>query len=537
MPATTFLFYNGPIYTLDPRQPRVQALAVRDGRILALGTEGRVRAATAGAPTEGINLRGRALIPGLTDAHVHILWYALNREQVDLSGAQSLEAALELVRARVAGLAAGEWLQGFGWNQEQWGIAWPDAWVLDAVSGDRPVVLNRRDGHSAWLNSAALAAAGIDDTTPDPAGGQIQRDAAGRATGILLERATSLLDGLIPEPTPAQRQNALRRALDEALSYGLTGLHCPSINSDEAQAMLHDLTLLRQQGDLPLRCLVHLPLSGLDAAIQLGLRSGFGDHWLRIGGVKLFADGTLGSQTADMLEPYAGSTNQGTALIDEETLFEVTRKATAAGIAIVVHAIGDAANRKVLDAMAEAAVPAGSPTAPALPHRIEHAQLLHPDDLGRFARLGVIASMQPVHAVSDMETAERLWGERCTGAYAWRSLHTSGAVLAFGSDAPVEQLNPWLGIHAAVTRQRPGGYPQGGWRPEQRLTLEATLNGFVVGPAIASGELAAKGPLAVGRLADLVVLSQDPFAINPADLHAAQVEMTLVEGRVVFERR
>jgi hypothetical protein len=534
--SKTLLFYNGPIYTLDPRQPKAQALAVRDGRIVALGSLGRVRAATASGPTEGYDLRGCALIPGLTDAHLHILWYALNREQVDLAGSPTLEAALERVRAHGAAQHGTGWLVGHGWNQETWGIAWPTAGDLDAIVGERPALLHRRDGHSAWVNSAALRLAGIDAQTPDPPGGKIQRDAAGQATGILLEQATELVARLLPEPDATRRLNALRRAVAEAVSYGMTGIHCPSINPTEARANLHDLKLLYEQGDLPLRALVHLPLDGLDAAIELGIRSGLGDRWLRIGGIKLFADGTLGSQTAAMLEPFAGSQHYGTPMIAEDELYAVVRKAASAGLSIVVHAIGDAANRKVLDAIAEAAQMPGGTSGPSLPHRIEHAQVLHPDDLGRFAELGVIASMQPIHATSDYDTAERLWGERCTTAYAWRSLLKSGATLAFGSDAPVEPLNPWLGIQAAVTRQRIGGLPYGGWYPEQRLTLAEALHAFVVGPAIASDELADKGPLAVGRLADLVVLTRDPFASDPHDLHTTQVATTFVEGRVVYDR-
>jgi predicted amidohydrolase YtcJ len=492
-----------------------------------------VRARVAADRPEGYNLRGRALIPGLTDAHVHVLWYALNAEQLDLRGVASLDDALERAAARVAALPPDEWLQGHGWDHEAWGGEWPTARALDAVTEGHPALLTRHDVHSAWANSAALARAAIDDTTPDPSGGLIQRDANGHATGMLFEGAIDLVRQHIPEPTPQQRHNALRRAMHEALSYGMTGLHCPSLNSAEAQAMLHDLQLLRAQGDLPLRCLVHLPLSGLDDAIGLGLRSGLGDTWLRIGGVKLFADGTLGSQTADMLAPFAGGQNYGSPQINPAELAEVARKASAAGIALVVHAIGDAANRKVLDAIEQAA-PHGTPP---LPHRIEHVQLIHPDDLPRLARLGVVASMQPTHATSDYATAERLWGERCATAYAWHSIQQSGAVLAFGSDAPVEPLNPWLGVHAAVTRTRPDGQPPGGWRTSEALPLLDALRGFVVGPAIASGEAAAKGALAVGRLADLAVLAHDPFAAPPAELHATSVDATFVDGLLAYERR
>lgn len=530
----TTVFFNGPIYTLDPERPKAQALAMRDGRIIALGSEGRVRAATSADRPALFDLGGRAMLPGLTDAHVHILWYALQREQADLRGATTLDAALATVTARAAGLAPGAWLLGGGWDQEHWQVDWPTAAPLDAATSGRPALLTRRDMHAAWVNSAALAAAGIDDDTPDPPGGTIQRDEQGHATGVVLENAIDLVRRHVPEPDLTERQNALRRALREAVSYGLTGIHCPSVSSVEAQQMLHDLQVLRQLGDLPLRCLVHLPLDGLDAAIGLGLRSGLGDRWLRLGGVKLFADGTLGSQTADMLAPFGGTQNLGMPLMSEDALYEVARKASAAGIALVVHAIGDGANRKVLDAIEEA-LPLEGAGGPRLPHRIEHAQLVHPDDLDRFAALGVVASMQPLHAASDWETAERLWGERCATAYPWRSLLRRGTVLAFGSDAPVEPLNPWLGVHAAVTRQRADGQPVGGWHREQRLTLEEALRGFVVGPAVASGE-AEKGPLAEGRLADLIVLPNDPFRAEASTLHATRVDATFVEGQLVYER-
>jgi len=525
------ILYNGPVYTLNPAQPRAQAVAVRDGRIIAVGSEGKVRAAVTGR-AEGINLNGRALIPALTDAHVHLVAHALARRNVTLDDAATLDEALHRIGAAAQHLPEGAWVRGRGWDHSRWG-RWPTAAHLDMVIGDRPAYFSRRDGHSAWVSSAALRLAGITSDTPDPPGGTIQRE-HGEPTGILLETAMDLVRRHIPEPGQDERLAAIREAIAEAHSYGMVGMHLPAsmIPGDGAQT-LSDVQTLREQGHLHLRCLVYLGLDGLDAALALGVRSGLGDRWIRIGGVKMFADGSLGSQTAEMLAPYEGSSNCGIAVLSFDELCNAVRRSIHGGLAVMVHAIGDAANRKVLDAI-EAALP-GAP-ALRIPNRIEHCQVVHPNDLPRFARLGVIASMQPIHCIADMEMAERLWGQRCAYAYAWRSLLNAGATLAFGSDAPVESLNPWLSIHAAVTRQRLDGEPAGGWYPEQRLTVEEALRGFCSGSATAAGTAHEQGMIAPGMLADLTVLSADPFKIDPSALHTVRADMTMIEGRVVWER-
>ena len=531
---TTVILYNGLIYTLVPNQPVARAIAIRDGRVLAVGSEGKVQAA-AGSRAEAINLRGQAVVPGLTDAHVHITAQGFAMRQVMLDGITSYSLALEQIAAHVGQHPGSAWLRGGRWNHMDWGGAWPTRDDLDKVCPDRPAMLSRKDGHSAWVNSQALALAGITDTTPDPFGGQIQRDNAGRATGILLETAIELMRGAIAPPSPEERRDALRAAIDEGLGYGLTAIQIPpSTNHADGRETLEDLQILRERGQLKIRCQTHLAGADLDTAVALGLRSGLGDRWLRIGGLKLFADGSLGSETAEMLTPYEGRRSTGLATLSEEELHAAIGKANQNGISVMVHAIGDAANRKVLDAI-EQAQSAGRP-ALAIPNRIEHCQVLHPNDLGRFAALGVIASMQPIHATSDMLVADALWGQRSALAYAWRSLLNSGATLAFGSDAPVETLNPWPGVHAALTRQRVDGTPPGGWYPEQRLNIEETMQAYCHGPAIAAGEAAERGTLAPGMLGDLAVLSQDPFRCAPADLHKSHATMTIVEGRVVFER-
>lgn len=548
MPTT--ILYNGTIYTLDPALPKVQAIAVRDGRVLAVGSEGKV-AAAGGGRAEGINLRGRAVVPALTDAHVHLVAHALRRREVNLDGVNDFDAALRQIAHAADALPSGAWLRGGGWDHVRWGGHWPAAAALDAITPDRPALLLRKDGHCGWANSRALALAGIDATTPDPAGGSIRRD--GEApTGLLFENAIDMVRRLIPAPTHADRLDAVRDAIAEAHSYGMVGMHIPpNLDPGDGALALRIVQQLREQGQLGLRCLVHLDSATLDQAIGLGLRSGLGDHWIRLGAVKLFADGTLGSETAELLRPYTGKRSTGMQTITTAELDETVRKANTSGIAVIVHAIGDGANRRVLDAIA--AVQQGSglrvqgsgnsdprtlnpePWKP-IPNRIEHCQLLDPEDIPRFAQLGVVASMQPIHCTSDIEIAEKLWGERCATAYAWKALQQAGAVLAFGSDAPVESLNPWYGIHAAVTRRRRDGTPAGGWHAEQCLSLGDALRGFTVGAAYAAGAAHEQGMLRPGMLADMAVLNANPFAVAPDELHRIAADMTFAEGEIVWER-
>lgn len=533
---SALILYNGPIYTMDPGQPRVQAIAIRDGRVVAAGSEGKVRAAVSG-PAEGINLQGRAAIPALTDAHVHLVWHALGRRSVRLDDMDDFDAVLQKIAEHAEKLPPGVWLQGGGWDHTRWGGRWPTAADLDRVVGDRPALLSRKDGHSAWVNTRALQIAGIDDQTPDPPGGAIRRE-KGQATGVFLEHAIDLVRRHIPEATEEERLDAIREAFVEAHSYGMVGMHVPTgMRPSDGALSLTAVQKLRERGQLALRCLMYVGIDGLDAALALGVRSGLGDRWIRIGGLKLFADGTLGSETAEMLSHYEGRRHLGMPVIDVEEMTDLIGRSIGGGLSVMVHAIGDAANRKVLNAIEYGLgqLPPGTVPAP-IPNRIEHCQILHANDIPRFAQLGVVASMQPIHCTQDYEVADRLWGERNVGAYAWRSLLNSGAVLAFGSDAPVESLNPWLSVHAAVTRQRPNGQPEGGWYPEQRLSVEEAIWGFTGGVAYAGGASDEQGKLAPGYLADIAVLSDDPFKVDPSALHRIGAEITLLEGKVVWEK-
>jgi len=524
-PSVDLVVVNGDLHTMDAARPRARALAVADGTIVAVG-DGPEVLALRGPATQVLDLGGRTAVPGLIDAHVHLLAFGLSLGQVDLSEAASIDAAVVAVASAHEEQPDG-WLLGRGFHPGRW-PRWPTSADLDAVVGDRPVALRAHDGHSVWVSSAALRLAGVTASAQPPAGGAILRDASGEPIGVLQERAIELIDEAIGPPTPEQVDAALARAVRRCAEVGLAGVHVV-----EGRDSFAGIQRLRERGKLTLRVQANLWRDGFDAALALGLRTGLGDEWLRIGGLKLFADGALGSRTALMLEPYDGEPrNRGVAVLTREELIDYAERAASNGIALVVHAIGDLANRHVLDALARAREVAG----PELRHRIEHAQIVHPDDVPRFAKLGVVASMQPTHATTDVDLADRYWGERSTHAYAWRSMLDAGVPLAFGSDCPVEPIDPLHGIFAAVTRQRRDGTPPGGWYPEQRLTVEEAVRAFTLGAAYAAGEEATKGSLSVGKVADLTVLSRDIFAVAPSEIFGTEAVMTIVGGRVVFER-
>jgi predicted amidohydrolase YtcJ len=527
----TLVLYNGNIHTMDATRPRVEAVAITHNRILAVGDNEAMQALL--APNgQAIDLAGQTVTPGFNDAHLHFLSYGFKLGEIDVDLVPTPEEALRRVKALAAETPAGRWLKGRGWDQSIWsGGAFPTATMLDAATTEHPVFLRRKCGHVGWANSMALAQAGITATTVDPPGGEIERDPqTGQPTGILKERAMRLVFDVIPEPTAAENREALLRAIASVHAYGIT-----SVGNMEDTRTFQALQDLKAAGKLSVRVLMQIPEERLDGAIAAGVQSGFGDDWLKIGGVKIFADGSLGGRTAFMLEPYQNEPdNVGIVVSDADHLNTVVEKAARAGLASMVHAIGDRSNREVLDAV-ERTRRAGIGLH--LRHRIEHAQILHPDDLPRFAELGVIASPQPIHCVEDMVMAQNVWGERCAGAYAWRSLIDSGAHMAFSSDAPVSTPNVILGLHAAITRRRLDGYPgPDGWHGEQRLTIEEAVNAYTMEAAYAAGEETLKGSLTPGKLADLTVLSQDIFTISPDALLETDVTMTVVDGRVVYQQ-
>jgi len=520
---------NGRVYTMNPEQPTAEAVVLRGTRIAHVGTTAEMGVWAGHGGWEVIDLQGRTVIPGLTDAHIHLSGYAIARSRLELTGVDSLEEALARVAEWAEKTPAGQWILGHGWNHNLWGGQWPTRQDLDAVAPDHLVVLRRQDGHSTWANSAALQLAGIGNETKSPQGGEIVVDEDGRPTGILKERAEEKLLERIGKPDQSERLRLLKEAFREAHAHGLTGVHVP----EEAEAF-SDYQTLYAQRSLRIRVLAHLPQNRLDQAIELGIRSGFGDERLRIGALKIFADGSLGSKTASLLQDYEDETGyRGLPTLRVRELDNLVLKAVQAGISVAVHAIGDRAVRLVLDTIARAQRQAD---APSLPHRVEHAQLLHPQELPRFQSLGVVASMQPIHCPSDVFVARRLWGKRCRYAYAWRSVLDHGAILAFGSDSPVESMDPWAGIHAAVTRQRADGDPEGGWYPEERITVEEAVRAYTWGAAYAAGETHLKGSIEEGKVADLVVLDRDIFQVAPQEILGTQVQMTVLGGEVVYDK-
>ncbi|MDX1613841.1 MAG: amidohydrolase [Candidatus Promineifilaceae bacterium] len=538
MQADTVL-YNGRIYTQDDDLPLASAVAIRDGRIVGTGEDEAMRAILAPGG-EGVDLEGRTVLPGLTDAHVHLSMYAESLQQVDLRGTASAREAVQRVAERAATMPPGQWIRGHGWTQENWpDRRFPTAADLDAAVPDHPVYLTAQSVHSAWVNSRALQQAGVHAGTRNPTGGAVGRTASGSPSGILYEKAMKLVADAIPEPSVAQLAQQVERAIAHAQRSGLTGVH-----DFDGPLAFQAYQLLHQQGRLGLRLLKNLPVGLLDEAMSLGLRWGFGDDWLRIGGVKLFADGALGPRTAWMIEPYENQPdNYGMAVTDPEEMKERVSAASAAGLPATIHAIGDRAVHHVLnvyEAVRAEEAERGVPR-PHLRHRIEHVQLIHPDDAPRLAELDVIASMQPNHATSDMVMADAHWGERAEYAYNIRLQLEAGARVALGSDAPVEPIEPLPNIHAAVTRRRPDGFPDPkGWRcgPDgsRCLSVAEAVRGFTVGPAYAAGLEDRLGRLAPGYLADLVVLDQDIFQEDPMAIAETAVLGTLVGGNWVHRR-
>jgi len=522
-PAGAILVRNAVIWSDGRRLPGASAVALADGRVVAVGAEREVCAAVGVA--DELDARGATVTPGITDAHIHLLAWARSLEELSLAGASGAEEVARRLAAHVAARPGTGTVVGRGWDDNAWATA-PHRDALERACPDRPVTLHSHDFHALWLNGAALRAAGIDAGTADPAGGRIERDAHGEPTGVLREHAVRLAAGLAPVPDEARDRRALRAATAALHALGITGVHV--FEGARARRLVRALVRDERAG---LRVLMHLPHDSLEAAVACGVRSGTGDLEFRIGGVKLFADGTLGSRTAALLAPYAGSDSTGMDLIAPAELRRLVARAAGAGLATAIHAIGDRAVRSALDAFAAAG--AARETL-ALPCRIEHVQLAAAEDLARFAELGVAASLQPTHATSDFETAERWWPDRLERAYPWRSLLERGARLAFGADAPVEPPGAALMLHAAVTRQRADGSPAGGWDARQRLTLDESLTASTEGPARLAGTWPHIGRLAAGAEADLVVWDRDLHAEAPSRLHEARPRFTVAAGRVVF---
>jgi predicted amidohydrolase YtcJ len=517
---------NSRIYTGDSGRPWAEALAIRGERLLAVGTSDEVRRACA-PDARVLDLPGRLVTPGIVDAHLHLLSFGLYLERVDLRDLTSIAACRQRVQAALATKKPGEWIIGRGWNEHIWtDRREPLASDLNDIAPDHPVMLVRCCGHTVWLNALAMQRAGIARGTADAPGARIERDASGQPIGLCREYR-KIIERVIPPPTREERKAAGLRAQAEALRHGVTGVH-----SCETLAEWDALAALEAEGKLRLRVHHTLPPEQVEEAKARGIALTRGSEHLWFGQVKLFADGTLGSGTALLHAPYADDpSTTGLECLTAAAMQERVELAYRHGGDVAVHAIGDLATSNVLTAIAAARRKLPGPRR----DRVEHVQLLHPDDFARFRAMDVVASCQPVHLHTDMRVAEKKWGmARCRYAYAWRSMLQQGIKVQFGSDAPVEHINPLLSFHAAIARQTPGGEPAGGWFPAERLTLEETIHAFTAVPAWTSRTEQILGSLTPGKKADVVVFGRDLTRVPAAEVAAVPVEMTLVDGEIVY---
>jgi predicted amidohydrolase YtcJ len=524
---------NARIYTVDDSRPRVSALAIRNGRVLFVGSD-REALALKGPSTRMIDGAGRTIIPGMIDAHAHLLGLGLSLRNVDLTGTRSYDEVVQRVAARAKDVAANQWILGRGWDQNRWGdTRFPTHEALSRAVPNNPVSLTRIDGHALLANAAALKAAGVTAATKDPSGGRIERTATGEPTGVFIDNAKALIERVIPAPSHDDLRQATLAAIAESNKYGLVGLH----DAGEPERVIDVFEELGKAGQLNLRLYT---MVGDDSAavahyFARGPQSALYDGHLWIRTVKLYADGALGSRGAALLDPYADDPkNNGLLLSAPEHIRDVATRGLKAGFQIATHAIGDRGNRVVLDAY-EAAL-AAVPTADHR-FRIEHAQVINFADIPRFAQLGVIPSMQAVHQTSDMYWAPtRLGYARSLGAYAWRSLLNTGVVVPNGSDFPVERVNPLFSFHSAVSRQDDNNWPPGGWLPNESMTREEALKSVTIWPAYAGFQETVTGSLTPGKYADFVILDRDIMTAPVTDILGTRVIATYIAGKAVYER-
>jgi len=533
-PAASLVLFNGKIWTVNAAQPRAEAVACLGSRIVAVGSNAEIRKWVSPG-TETIDLGGNLVLPGFNDAHVHFFDGGKNLAGVQLRDAKSEDEFRRRIAAFAAKQPAGRWITGGDWDHENWTPArLPTRQLIDAASAGHPVFVERLDGHMALANTPALKVAGITRDTPDPPGGTIVRDQAGDPTGVLKDAAMERVYRAIPQPSPDQIADAVRVAMRYAAENGVTSVQDMSAAPD----ILRVYQTLLASGGLTVRISGHQPLATWERLSAVGLHADFGGEKLHIGGLKGFADGSLGSTTALLFQPYLDAPNTSglanSEMIPESKMRDHILSADRAGLQVAVHAIGDKANHLVLGMYEEAERQDGPRDRR---FRIEHAQHLLPGDIPRFGKLHVIASMQPYHCIDDGRWAEKRIGpERAKTTYAFRSLLDTGAVLAFGSDWPVAPMAPLLGIYAAATRRTLDGKHPDGWVPEQKITVAEAIRAYTMGSAYASFDEKIKGSIEPGKLADMVVVSDDILSIPAVQIEKTQVETTVFDGKVVYHR-
>ncbi|HLW88165.1 MAG TPA: amidohydrolase [Terriglobales bacterium] len=532
-PVADMIITHANIWTVDEAHPRAQAVAVFGDRIIAVGTNEEV-VSLRGPKTRMIDAGGKLLLPGFNDAHLHFVSGGMQLDSVQLNDATSLDEFVRRIAERAKKTPKGEWIQGGDWDETKWpGSVLPTKELIDPVTPDNPVFLSRYDGHSSLANSVALKLAGVTAQTPDPPGGAIVRDAQGNPTGDFKDAANDLVAKVIPPFSHDQIVRAVKRALQHAASLGVTSVQ----NMDPEYADIAVFAQLSQAGELTARIYAAPLITQVDDQVRIGIRHAFGGPYLRIGAVKAFADGSLGSRTAYFFEPFLDQPDNHGLLADEMQPLSLMRdrmmKADAAGLQICTHAIGDQAISIVLDLYTEVAKAHGDADRR---FRIEHAQHMAAKDFDRFAQLNVIASVQPYHAIDDGRWAEGYIGhDRASRTYAFRTFINHGVHLAFGTDWDVAPLNPMLGLYAAVTRATLDGKNPNGWFPEQKLTVEESVRAYTMGSAYAEFQEKEKGSITPGKLADMVILSDDIFSIPPAKIREVKVLKTIVGGKVVWD--
>ena len=519
-----------------------EAVAIANGRILAVGSDEEIRAYQ-GPNTTVIDLKGRLAVPGLADSHAHFIQGGFQLLSVDLKDAHSEQEFVRRIAEKARTLPPGRWMQGGDWDEEAWtSEKLPTRWMIDSVTPRTPVFISRYDGHAVLANSLALRLAGVTKETPDPAGGVIVHDPkSGEPTGVLKDEAQALVAKVIPRPSESEMEEALHAALKEAARVGLTSVHDITTGPEAWNGnFTGEIELLRRaelEGWLTCRIYAITPIANWKNLEAAGISHDMGSDFLEMGAVKAFADGSLGSRTAWMFKPFDDDPgNSGLPMplmAPPAKLEEIARQADQAGIQICTHAIGDRAVASLLDIYERI----GGEHPARHRFRVEHAQHVRPEDIARFGKLGIVASMQPYHAIDDGRWAEKRIGhERARTSYAWKSMLNAGAELAFGSDWPVAPLDPLLGIYAAVTRATLDGKNPGGWFPEERLTVEDALRAYTLGAAYAAFQEKEKGAISPGKLADVVVLSDDLLRIRPERIKDVQVDITIVGGKVVYKR-
>ncbi len=530
-------YLNGNIYTMDASQPKAQALAIdlQTGTILAIGTNDEVRRL---ASLNGImiDLRGRTVLPGFIDAHIHLVSEAYRAYNIDAAGRVSEDEVADLVRQRALQTPPGQWIVGSQWDRNLWpGSPFPTRASLDAVAPDHPVALWSKDGHLLWVNSKALEIAAISAATPKPVGGAILCDGSGEPTGVLQESgATDLVSRHISTSDPSMTRPLVQETLRRLQSRGITSIH--EIEDRSAFQLLQDLN---DQNALQTRVTMFLPRQLLPDLRSIGIQSGFGGSMLRLGGIKIFADGTLGSQTAAMLEGFEDNpTNRGILILPEKQMNETVQLAAEMGISVAIHAIGDRAAHVALNSIERAqqhlADQPRDKAQPGLRYRLEHVQLITDADLQRMRTMGVVASIQPFHAISDRDIAERYWGQRARRAYAYRTMRNMSIPLALGSDAPVETFDPLRILYSATRRTSPDTPERPAWLPEQSLEVAQALWGYTMGAAYAAGEEGMKGSLTSGKLGDFVVLREDILTVPREHMLENGVQATILGGKIIY---